>query len=314
MALLLPTVAVETLLDITPELLASMGVDTVLLDVDNTLAYHGSQEPFPGTVEWTHELRSRGFRVMILSNNFAKRVAPFAEKYDLPFLSFSIKPLPIAYFRAIHKLGARREKAVVIGDQVFTDVVGANLSPDEIHIAHTARGGKRVFHSRSPDAGAAGSPADCTAVGEKGGRRMKRVLVILGPNLNMVGVREKGVYGDETAESINLQILEHAQKLGYSCEIFQSNHEGDIIDKIHACRGNYDGVVLNAGALTHYSYALHDAIACVRIPFVETHMSNIHAREEFRHKSVIADVCAGQICGFGKFSYFLALDALKNLM
>ena len=143
---------------------------------------------------------------------------------------------------------------------------------------------------------------------------MKRVLVILGPNLNMVGVREKGVYGDETAESINLQFLEHAQKLGYSCEIFQSNHEGDIIDKIHACRGNYDGVVLNAGALTHYSYALHDAIACVRIPFVETHMSNIHAREEFRHKSVIADVCAGQICGFGKFSYFLALDALKNLM
>ena len=110
MALLLPTVAVETLLDVTPELLASMGVDTVLLDVDNTLAYHGSQEPFPGTVEWTHELRSRGFRVMILSNNFAKRVAPFAEKYDLPFLSFSIKPLPIAYFRAIHKLGARRER------------------------------------------------------------------------------------------------------------------------------------------------------------------------------------------------------------
>ena len=128
MALLLPTVAVETLLDITPELLASMGVDTVLLDVDNTLAYHGSQEPFPGTVEWTHELRSRGFRVMILSNNFAKRVAPFAEKYDLPFLSFSIKPLPIAYFRAIHKLGARREKAVVIGDQVFTDVLCANLA------------------------------------------------------------------------------------------------------------------------------------------------------------------------------------------
>ncbi len=143
---------------------------------------------------------------------------------------------------------------------------------------------------------------------------MKRVLVILGPNLNMVGVREKGVYGDETAESINLQILEYAKKLDYTCEIFQSNHEGDIIDKIHNCRGNYDGVVLNAGALTHYSYALHDAIACVRIPFVETHMSNIHAREEFRHKSVIADVCAGQICGFGKHSYFLALDALKNLM
>ncbi|MFR8530959.1 MAG: YqeG family HAD IIIA-type phosphatase [Anaeromassilibacillus sp.] len=140
MALLLPTVAVETLLDVTPELLASMGVDTVLLDVDNTLAYHGSQEPFPGTVEWTHELRSRGFRVMILSNNFAKRVAPFAEKYDLPFLSFSIKPLPIAYFRAIHKLGARREKAVVIGDQVFTDVVGANLSRTNPYCSHRAGG------------------------------------------------------------------------------------------------------------------------------------------------------------------------------
>lgn len=143
---------------------------------------------------------------------------------------------------------------------------------------------------------------------------MKRVLVMMGPNLNMVGVREKGVYGDETAESINLQILEYAQKLGYACDLFQSNHEGDLIDKIHACRGNYNGVVLNAGALTHYSYALHDAIACVRIPFIETHMSNIHAREEFRHKSVIADVCAGQICGFGKYSYFLALNALQNLM
>lgn len=142
----------------------------------------------------------------------------------------------------------------------------------------------------------------------------KKVLVILGPNLNMVGVREKGVYGDETAESINLQIEENAKKLDYDCDIFQSNHEGDIIDKIHAARGVYDGVVINAGALTHYSYALRDAIACVRIPFVETHMSNIYAREEFRHTSVISAVCAGQIAGFGKNSYFLALAALKDLM
>ncbi len=142
----------------------------------------------------------------------------------------------------------------------------------------------------------------------------KKVLVILGPNLNMVGVREKGVYGDETAESINLQIIENAKKLGYECDIYHSNHEGDIIDKIHAARGVYDGVVINAGALTHYSYALRDAIACVRIPFVETHMSNIYAREEFRHKSVISAVCAGQISGFGKNSYFLALAALKDLM
>lgn len=142
----------------------------------------------------------------------------------------------------------------------------------------------------------------------------KNVLVLLGPNLNMVGVREKGVYGDETAESINLQIVEEAKKHGYECEIFQSNWEGALIDKIHGAKGVYDGVVINAGALTHYSYALRDAIACVRIPFVEVHMSNIHAREEFRHKSVIAEVCAGQIAGFGKQGYFLALQALESLM
>ncbi len=142
----------------------------------------------------------------------------------------------------------------------------------------------------------------------------KKVLVLLGPNMNMVGIREKGVYGDETAESINAQIIDTAKRLDFECEIFQSNWEGAIIDKIHAAKDAYDGVVINAGAFTHYSYAIHDAIACVRIPFIETHMSNIHSREEFRHKSVIADVCAGQICGFGKNSYFLALAALKDLI
>lgn len=142
----------------------------------------------------------------------------------------------------------------------------------------------------------------------------KKVLVLLGPNLNMVGVREKGVYGDETAESINRQIEEYAQSLGYECEIFQSNWEGALIDKIHETKGRYDGVIINAGALTHYSYALRDAIACIRLPFIEVHMSNVHAREEFRHTSVIAPVCAGQICGFGKTSYFLGLHALKDLM
>lgn len=143
---------------------------------------------------------------------------------------------------------------------------------------------------------------------------MKKVLVILGPNLNMVGVREKGVYGTETAESINKQILEKAQSLELDCDIYQSNHEGDIIDKIHQTLGVYDGVVINAGALTHYSYALRDAIACINIPFVEVHMSNIHKREEFRHHSVIAPVCVGQIAGFGKLVYFLGLEALKELM
>lgn len=142
----------------------------------------------------------------------------------------------------------------------------------------------------------------------------KKVLILLGPNLNLVGVREKGVYGDETAESINSQILENSVKLGYECDIFQSNHEGDLIDKIHEARTVYQGVIINAGALTHYSYALRDAIASVRIPFIEVHMSNIYAREEFRHTSVIAPVCAGQISGFGKTSYFLALAALRDLM
>ena len=142
----------------------------------------------------------------------------------------------------------------------------------------------------------------------------KRVLVLLGPNLNLIGVREKGVYGDETAESISRQIVENAKSLNYDCDIYQSNHEGDLIDRIHAARDVYNGVILNAGALTHYSYALRDAIASVRIPFVEVHMSNIYAREDFRHTSVIAPVCAGQIAGFGKNSYFLALLALKDLM
>lgn len=137
---------------------------------------------------------------------------------------------------------------------------------------------------------------------------------MLGPNLNMVGVREKGIYGEETAQSISEQIKSFADEQGFSVEIYQSNHEGDLIDKIHAARGIFDGVVINAGALTHYSYALRDAIACVKIPFVEVHMSNIHAREEFRHTSVIAPVCAGQIAGFGKNSYFLAITALKDLM
>ncbi len=143
---------------------------------------------------------------------------------------------------------------------------------------------------------------------------MKKILVLLGPNLNMVGVREKGIYGSEDADSIEEQIKSYARSNGFDADVFQSNHEGDLIDKIHASKDVYNGVVINAGALTHYSYALRDAIACIKIPFVEVHMSNIHAREEFRHKSVIAPVCAGQIAGFGKNSYFLAIEALKDLM
>jgi 3-dehydroquinate dehydratase-2 len=144
---------------------------------------------------------------------------------------------------------------------------------------------------------------------------MKKILVIMGPNLNMVGTREKAVYGEENAEAINQNILSFAKDAGFQCDIFQSNHEGDLIDKIHSTLGSYDGVVLNAGALTHYSYALRDAIASVSaVPFIEVHMSNVHKREEFRHKSVISAVCAGVICGFGKDSYRLGIEALKGLI
>ena len=142
---------------------------------------------------------------------------------------------------------------------------------------------------------------------------MKNILFILGPNLNMVGIRDVNTYGTETAQSINEDVKKWADELGLGLEIYQSNHEGDIIDKIHAAYGNTDGIMINAGALTHYSYALTDAISAVHIPTVETHMSNIGAREEFRRKSVIAPVCKGSIAGFGKFSYYLGLTALKEL-
>lgn len=144
---------------------------------------------------------------------------------------------------------------------------------------------------------------------------MKKILVMLGPNLNMVGTREKNIYGEENANTINQDIKSFAKNAGYECDIFQSNHEGDLIDKIHSTLGVYDGVVLNAGALTHYSYALRDAIASVTaVPFIEVHMSNVHKREEFRHKSVISAVCAGVVCGFGKDSYRLGIEALKGLI
>ncbi len=144
---------------------------------------------------------------------------------------------------------------------------------------------------------------------------MKKILVMLGPNLNMVGTREKNIYGEENADTINQDIKSFAKNAGFECDIYQSNHEGDLIDKIHSTLGVYDGVVLNAGALTHYSYALRDAIASVTaVPFIEVHMSNVHRREEFRHKSVISAVCAGVICGFGKDSYRLGIEALKGLI
>lgn len=142
---------------------------------------------------------------------------------------------------------------------------------------------------------------------------MKKILVIHGPNLNLLGEREPGVYGSDTFESINAEIIAKAERSGFACDIFQSNHEGEIIDKLHDARKNYDGVIINAGAYTHYSYAIRDAISAIKIPVVEVHMSNIHAREEFRHHSVISPVCVGQIAGFGKASYLLAVEALAEI-
>ncbi|MBP1533678.1 MAG: type II 3-dehydroquinate dehydratase [Ruminococcus sp.] len=139
---------------------------------------------------------------------------------------------------------------------------------------------------------------------------MRKILLIHGPNLNLLGEREPGVYGTDTFETINDEITEHAMALDMHCEVFQSNHEGEIIDQLHLARKKFDGVVINAGAYTHYSYAIRDAIAAIKIPVVEVHLSNIHARDEFRSKSVIAPVCAGQISGFGKYSYLMGIDAL----
>ncbi len=143
----------------------------------------------------------------------------------------------------------------------------------------------------------------------------KKILLILGPNLNMVGLREKNIYGEETAETINEDIRKWADELGMEIEIYQSNCEGEIISKIHSALGTKDGIIINAGAYTHYSYAIRDAIACVpSVPTIEVHMSNVHQRDEFRHKTVIGAVCKGQISGFGKFSYRLALYALNDIL
>ncbi|MDE7087664.1 MAG: type II 3-dehydroquinate dehydratase [Clostridia bacterium] len=134
-----------------------------------------------------------------------------------------------------------------------------------------------------------------------------KFLFINGVNLNMTGMREKGVYGIETLQEINDQIAKHFE--GDECEFFQSNIEGEICTAIHTAQA--DAIILNAGAFTHYSYAIRDAIASVKIPVVEVHMSNVHAREEFRHNSVISEVCKGVICGFGKASYILAAESFK---
>lgn len=143
---------------------------------------------------------------------------------------------------------------------------------------------------------------------------MKQILVLNGPNLNLLGMREPGVYGNDSYEAVCGRIERSAAELGLTVSFDQSNSEGALIDRLHAAVGCFDGIVLNAGAYTHYSYAIRDAIAAIRLPVVEVHLSNIHARDEFRHISVIAPVCLGQISGFGAMSYILGLHALKEAL
>ena len=140
---------------------------------------------------------------------------------------------------------------------------------------------------------------------------MTSILILNGPNLNLLGTRQPEVYGKTTLADVEALCREKAKSLGFDVAFKQSNHEGALIDLIHAAKGKHAGIVLNAGAYTHTSIALMDAIASVELPVVEVHLSNIHAREEFRHRSYIAPVALGQICGFGAQGYLMALDALK---
>jgi len=140
---------------------------------------------------------------------------------------------------------------------------------------------------------------------------MTSILILNGPNLNLLGTRQPEVYGKTTLADVEALCREKAKMLGFDVAFEQSNHEGALIDLIHAAKGKHAGIVLNAGAYTHTSIALMDAIASVELPVVEVHLSNIHAREEFRHRSYIAPVALGQICGFGAQGYLMALGALE---
>ncbi len=142
---------------------------------------------------------------------------------------------------------------------------------------------------------------------------MKQILVIHGPNLNLLGERENAIYGEATLENINKEISALAGELGAKTDFFQSNVEGEIVNAVQKAKGVYGALIINPGGYTHYSVAIRDAISAVQIPAVEVHLSNIHAREEFRQKSVIAPVAKGQIMGFGKESYLLAVRAAVSL-
>lgn len=141
-----------------------------------------------------------------------------------------------------------------------------------------------------------------------------KILVINGVNMNMLGSRETEKYGTMTLKDLEKDLYAFSFELGIDIETFQSNFEGEIVEKIHSAKDNFDGIVINAGAYTHTSVAIRDAISAVDIPTVEVHMTNIYKREEFRHHSYLAPVCIGQISGFGADSYKLGLKAIKNFL
>ena len=142
-----------------------------------------------------------------------------------------------------------------------------------------------------------------------------KLLVLNGVNLNLTGLREQSVYGSQTLAEINAKIASYCNAGGDEVDFYQTNYEGALVDKLHEAFLNkaYDGILLNAGAFTHYSYAIRDAIAAINIPVVEVHMSNVHAREEFRKVSVISEVCRGTVFGFGAGSYIAAVEGLRTL-
>lgn len=139
---------------------------------------------------------------------------------------------------------------------------------------------------------------------------MPRILVLHGPNLNLLGTREPEIYGYTTLDDINTMIAARAAEAGIETAFYQSNHEGDLVDAIQQANHKFDFIIFNAAAFTHYSIAIRDAIAAIDVPVIEVHLSNIHQREEFRHTSVLAPVAMGQICGLGAESYMAALEAI----
>ena len=141
-----------------------------------------------------------------------------------------------------------------------------------------------------------------------------KVIVIQGPNLNMLGIRDPRIYGPAKLETIHQNIQNHAEQIGLEVDFFQSNFEGEIVDKIQEALGQYDGIVINPAAYSHTSIAIRDAISAVNLPAIEVHISNIHAREDFRHKSITAGVCAGGVAGFGPMGYHLALQGLSQIL